>query len=279
MQVDLLFILKSVVIAIVEGITEFIPVSSTGHMIIAGDLMRFPSNEFTKMFEVVIQLGAILAIVVLFWGKLIGLLKSLIRREKSGINFAKVYIIALIPAIILGVLLENTIDKYLFNTWTVLIGLFLGAILLLFVENRFRNKATTMEIDQITWKQALKVGCFQCLAMWPGMSRSSSTIVGGWIGGLSTTAATEFSFFLAIPIMFGASLVKLVKFQMETGLQTLNATEGGSFALGFFIAFLVALVCVKAFVTYLKKKPMKIFAYYRIGISVLLAVLLITKVI
>jgi undecaprenyl-diphosphatase len=136
-----------------------------------------------------------------------------------------------------------------------------------------------MEVDQITWKQAIKVGLFQCLSMWPGMSRSSSTIVGGWIGGLSTAAATEFSFFLAIPIMFGASLLKLVKFQMETGLQTLNSTEITSFGAGFAVAFLVALVCVKAFVNYLKKKPMKIFAYYRIGLSVLLAVLLITKVI
>jgi len=277
--VDLLFIIKAVVIAIIEGLTEFIPVSSTGHMIIAGDLMNFPSNEFTKMFDVVIQLGAILAIVVLFWGKLIGLLKSLIRKEKSGINFAKAYVIALIPAIILGFLLESTIDQYLFSTWTVLIGLFVGAILLLVVEAKFRHKATTKEVDQISWKQALKVGCFQCLAMWPGMSRSSSTIVGGWIGGLSTEVAAEFSFFLAIPIMFGASLVKLVKFQMETGLQNLSPTESASFGLGFFIAFLVALVCVKAFVAYLKKKPMKIFAYYRIGVSVLLALLLITKVI
>lgn len=276
---DLLFVFKSIVIAIVEGLTEFIPVSSTGHMIIAGDLMNFPSNEFTKMFEIVIQLGAILAIVVLFWGKLIGLVKSLLRREKSGILFAKAYVIALIPAIIVGFVLESTIDKYLFNVWTVLIGLFAGAILLLVVETKFRGKATTMEIDQITWKQALKVGIFQCLAMWPGMSRSSSTIVGGWVGGLSTPVAAEFSFFLAIPIMFGASLVKLVKYQMETGLQNLDQTEVVSFALGFIVAFIVALVCVKAFVSYLKKKPMKIFAYYRIGISVLLAVLLLTKVI
>lgn len=276
---DLLFILKAIVIAIIEGVTEFIPVSSTGHMIIAGDLMKFPSNEFTKMFEVVIQLGAILAIIVLFWGKLFGLLKSLLRREKSGIQFTKAFLIALIPAIILGFLLENFIDIYLFRTWTVLIGLFLGAILLLVVETKYRDKATTHEVDQISWKQAIKVGCFQCLAMWPGMSRSSSTIVGGWMSGLSSEVAAEFSFFLAIPIMFGASLVKLVKFQMDIGLQTLTSTEATSFGLGFIVAFLVALVCVKAFVSYLKKKPMRIFAYYRIGLSILLAVLLLTGVV
>ncbi len=276
---DLLFVLKSIVIAVVEGLTEFIPVSSTGHMIIAGDLMNYPSNEFSKMYVVVIQLGAILAIVVLFWGKLIGLLRSLLKKEKGGILFAKAYVVALIPAIIVGFLLESTIDKYLFNVWTVLIGLFVGAILLLVVETKCREKVTTMEIEQITWKQALKVGLFQCLAMWPGMSRSSSTIVGGWIGGLSSSIAAEFSFFLAIPIMFGASLIKLVKFQMETGLQQLNQTEVVSFALGFLVAFLVALVCVKAFVAFLKHRPMRIFAYYRIGISILLAVLILTGVI
>lgn len=276
---DFLFIIKAVVIAIIEGITEFIPVSSTGHMIIAGDLMNFPSNEYTKMFEVVIQLGAILAIVVLFWNKLVGLLKSLLKGEKSGVMFAKAYIIALIPAIILGFLLEDTIDTYLFSIWTVLIGLFVGAVLLLVVETAYRHKATTHEVDQITWKQALKVGLFQCLAMWPGMSRSSSTIVGGWIGGLSSEAAAEFSFFLAIPLMFGASLVKLVKFQMETGLQNLGQTEAVSFGLGFVVAFVVALFCVKGFVSFLKRKPMKIFAWYRIGISLLLAGLLLAGVI
>ncbi len=276
---DLLFILKAIVLAIIEGLTEFIPVSSTGHMIIAGDLMNFPSNEFTKMFEVVIQLGAILAIIVLFWGKLYGLLVSLIKREKKGIQFTKAFLIALIPAIILGFLLEKYIDQYLFKTWTVLIGLFVGAILLLFVEGRYRGKAKTFEVEQITWKQALKVGLFQCLALWPGMSRSSSTIVGGWISGLSSEVAAEFSFFLAIPIMFGASLLKLVKFQKDVGLQTLTSTEVTSFLLGFVIAFIVALLCVKAFVSFLKKKPMKVFAYYRIGISIVLAILLLTKVI
>ncbi|MHB1483270.1 MAG: undecaprenyl-diphosphate phosphatase [Saccharofermentanales bacterium] len=274
---DLLFILKTIVIAIIEGLTEFIPVSSTGHMIIASDLMTLPNDGFIKMFEVVIQLGAILAIVVLFWKKLTGLLISLIKKEKSGIQFSKAFIIGTIPALILGFLLESTIDKYLFNTWVVLAGLFIGAILLLVTENHYKNRATTFDVDQITWKQALKVGFFQCLAMWPGMSRSSSTIVGGWISGFSSVVAAEFSFFLAIPIMFGASLVKLVKFQLDTGLQTLTSTQALSFGLGFVIAFLVALICVKAFVSFLKRKPLKIFAYYRIAVSIVLAVILLIK--
>jgi undecaprenyl-diphosphatase len=277
--VDLIFILKAIVIAIVEGITEFIPVSSTGHMIIVGDLIGFESNEFTKMFEVVIQLGAILAIVVLFWGKLFGLLKSLLRKEESGIKFTKAFLIGSIPAVIFGFALEDAIDTYLFQTWTVLAGLVVGAFLLLYAEKRFRDKATVMEVDQITWKQAIMVGLFQCLAMWPGMSRSSSTIVGGWVNGFSSKVAAEFSFFLAIPIMFGASLVKVIKFQKETGLQTLDSTEIASFGLGFVVAFVVALLCVKGFVTYIKKKPMKIFAYYRIGVSVVLAILALTGVI
>lgn len=276
---DLLYVLKTIVIAIIEGLTEFIPVSSTGHMIIASDLMNLHNDEFIKMFEVVIQLGAILAIVVLFRSKLAGLLKSLLRKEKSGIQFTKAFIIGTIPALIFGLLLENFIDIYLFNTWIVLAGLFTGAVLLLVTEKYYRDKATTHEVDHITWKQALKVGLFQCLALWPGMSRSSSTIAGGWIGGLSSVAAAEFSFFLAIPIMFGASFVKLVKFQVSTGLQTLTSTQALSFGLGFLIAFLVALACVKAFVSYLKRKPMKIFAYYRIAVSLILTILLLSGLI
>lgn len=275
---DILFIIKAIIIAIVEGVTEFIPVSSTGHMIIVADLIKFPSDEFTRMFEVVIQLGAIFAIIVLFWKKLFGLLISFLKFEKKGIMFAKSFIIALIPAIILGFLFEDFIDEKLFTTITVLIGLFVGAIMMLYVEKNFRDKSTTHSIEDVSWKQALKVGLFQCLALWPGMSRSSSTIVGGWIGGLSSEVAAEFSFFLAIPIMFGASLVKLVKFQKDIGLQTLNLTQVMAFILGFIAAFAVALVCVKGFVGYLKKKPMKIFAYYRIGLAFVLTLLLIFKI-
>lgn len=278
-HMDLIYILKAVVIAIVEGLTEFIPVSSTGHMIIANDMMKFGSTEFEKMFEVVIQLGAILAIVVLYWNKLIGLLKSLLRREQSGLRFAKAYLIALVPAGVLGVLFENMIDQYLFRTWTVLIGLFVGAILLLVIEKKYRSKAATTEVEQITGKQALKVGLFQCLCLWPGMSRSSSTIVGGWIGGLTSEIAAEFSFFLAIPIMCGASLLKLVKFQKNIGFSTLTDTQTLAFVLGFFVAFLVALLCVKSFISFIQKKPMKVFAWYRIGLSILILVLALTKVI
>lgn len=276
---DIYFIFKAIVIAIVEGVTEFIPVSSTGHMILAGDLIGFPETDFTKMFNVVIQLGAILAIVVLYWEKLFTMAKSFFKGEKKGLNFGIALIIGVLPAAFFGFLFEDFIDQYLFKPLPVIIGLFVGAILLIFVEGRFRGKSDVHQVEDITKLQALKIGLFQCLAMWPGMSRSSSTIMGGWINGLDSKIASEYSFFLAIPVMIGASLLKMVKFQSDVGFSTLGSTEWVSFALGFLVAFLVALVCVKGFIGYIQKKPMKIFAYYRIGISLVFAVLLLTNTI
>ena len=276
---DIYFIFKAVVIAIVEGVTEFIPVSSTGHMILAGGVIGFPETEFTRMFNVVIQLGAILAIVVLYFEKLLGLAKSFFRREQKGLNFGFALIIGVIPAAVLGLLFEDFIDQYLFKPLPVIIGLFVGAVLLIFVENKYRDKATVHKVENITKGQALKIGCFQVLAMWPGMSRSSSTIMGGWISGLDAKIASEFSFFLAIPVMVGASLLKIVKFQSAGGFGTLGSSEFVAFILGFLVAFLVALVCVRGFISYIQKKPMKIFAYYRIGISSLFAILLLAVVI
>ncbi len=278
-SLDIYFIFKAIVIAIVEGVTEFIPVSSTGHMILAGGVIGFPETEFTRMFNVVIQLGAIMAIVVLYFNKLWSLAKSFFKREQKGLNFGFALIIGVIPAAVLGLIFEDFIDKYLFKPLPVIIGLFVGAILLIVVENKYRGQATVHQVEKITKIQALKIGFFQVLAMWPGMSRSSSTIMGGWISGLDAKVASEFSFFLAIPVMVGASLLKVVKFQSSVGFGTLSSTEVVAFILGFVVAFLVALVCVKGFINYIQKKPMKIFAYYRIGISTLFAILLLTGVI
>jgi len=276
---DIYFIFKAVVVAIVEGLTEFVPVSSTGHMILAGDLIGFPENEFTRMYNVVIQLGAILAIVVLYWDKLYTMAKSFFKGEKKGLNFGIALIIGVLPAAVLGFLFEDFIDTYLFKPLPVIIGLVVGAILLIFVENKYREKSHIHEVEDISKMSALKIGFFQCLAMWPGMSRSSSTIMGGWISGLDSKIASEYSFFLAIPVMIGASLLKIVKFQSDVGFSTLGSTEWVSFGLGFVVAFIVALLCVKAFISYIQRKPMKIFAYYRIGISAVFAVLLLTQTI
>ena len=265
MGLDFIFIFKAIIIAIVEGITEFIPISSTGHMILVGELIDFHGTEFINMYEVVIQLGAILAIVVLYWKKLLGNTESLFKGEEKGRRFWLMIVVACIPAAILGFLFDDLIDKYLFSAKTVAIGFVVGGILLLVVENMFRNKfnktRVTKEVEDIGFIQALKVGIFQCLALWPGMSRSASTIMGGWISGISTTAIAEFSFFLGIPIMIGASSLKLLKFK---GYAMMTSTQWISLILGFIVAFLVALVCVDGFVSYLKKKPMRVFAIYRI---------------
>lgn len=290
MELNLILILKAIMIAIVEGVTEFIPVSSTGHMIIVGDLINF-KGSFANLFSIIIQLGAILAIVVLYWEKLFGAVKQFFsaawtlwrgRRtgvrlnpaQQSSMKFWKNLIIATIPAMILGFAFDDMIDEYLFNSFTVAIGLLVGGILLLITEEPLKRRQKTMDIDGISGGQALKVGIFQCLAMWPGMSRSSSTIIGGWFGGISTVAATEFSFFLAIPVMVGASGLKIFK-----NLGGITTGEWIVLAIGFIVAFIVALIVVEKFVNYLKKKPMRTFAVYRIAVALILFGLIFTNVI
>ncbi len=270
---DFILLFKAIIIAIVEGVTEFIPVSSTGHMIIVGDLINF-TGDFAKLFQIVIQLGAILAIVVLYKEKLFGSIGGFFKGKQTSIRFWVNIVIACIPAAVLGFALEDMIDKYLFNTSTVTLALIVGGILMIVAEKTFRNKTITRDIDDMTIGQAFRVGVFQCLAMWPGMSRSASTIIGGWVNGLSTVVATEFSFFLAIPVMVGASGIKLIKYD--------NPLSGGEIIVlivGFIVAFLSALVCVEKFIGYLKKKPMKNFAYYRIVLGVVLFVLALTGII
>ncbi|QAA33896.1 undecaprenyl-diphosphate phosphatase [Clostridium manihotivorum] len=279
MALNFYFILKAIIIAIVEGITEFIPISSTGHMIIVGDIIGFSGTEFTNMFEIVIQLGAILAVVVLYWNKIWTMIKSFFRFEKKGIKFWMVIVVGTIPALILGVIFNDLIDKYLFSAKTVAIGFIVGGILLILTENSYRKRAKHLkvvkDVDEISYVQALKVGIFQCLAMWPGMSRSASTIIGGWVGGLSTAIAAEFSFFLAIPVMIGASGLKLRRFNYAT----ITQTEVVALIVGFIVAFIVALLVVEGFIAFLKKKPMRVFAIYRIFAGFILVALILANVI
>ncbi|MFT5871925.1 MAG: undecaprenyl-diphosphatase [Clostridium sp.] len=268
MDLNIILVLKAIIIAIVEGITEFIPISSTGHMIIVGNIINF-KGEFANQFEVVIQLGAILAIIVLYWNKIWGSVVAFFQAKPSGIKFWTNIIVAVIPAAVFGLLLNDKIDEYLFNPGTVALALVVGGILMIIIEGKFRNKYTTKNIEQISIKQAFKIGCFQCFALWPGMSRSASTIMGGWICGVSTVAATEFSFFLAIPTMVGATALTLFKSGMN-----FSTGEIITLVIGFVAAFLVALVVVEKFVSYLKKKPMKVFAIYRIIVGVALLLLI-----
>ncbi|WP_029452825.1 undecaprenyl-diphosphate phosphatase [Clostridium algidicarnis] len=275
----MLIIFKAIIIAIVEGITEFLPISSTGHMILVGDLIKFNGSNFSDMYEVVIQLGAILAVVVLYWAKIREMIVSFFKLEKKGIRFWLNIIVATIPAMIMGFALNKIIKQYLFNSKTVIIGFVVGGILLIVIENNFRKRENSntvvRELEDISYGQAFKVGLFQCLAMWPGMSRSASTIMGGWVAGLSTTVATEFSFFLAIPVMIGASGLELKKFDFSS----VAANEKIALAVGFVVAFITALLVVDRFIAFLKKKPMRTFAIYRLSVAAIFIILVALNVI
>ena len=281
MGLDLLFILKAIIIAIVEGLTEFIPVSSTGHMILAGNLIGF-HGEFADMFEVVIQLGAILAVVVLFLNKIkdsvIEFFKYIFskgKEGKTGFKFGINVLIACIPIGVTGLVFYDMI-KSLFQPSAVITGLIVGGLLLLIIESFFRKKDhSTTDLNEITPLQALTVGIFQILSVWPGMSRSASTIMGGWISGFSTTIAAEFAFFLAIPAMIGSSALDLLEFNFSIMTPTLWI----SLITGFMVAFIVSLIVIKKFIAYLQNKSMKVFAIYRILIGVSLALLVATNVI
>lgn len=241
MGIDIIFIVKAIIIAIVEGLTEFIPVSSTGHMILVGSAIGF-NGEFSKMFEVVIQFGAILAVVVLHWRKIkdciIEFFKYIFtggREGKIGFRFGINVLVASIPAGVMGVLFYSKI-KSLFKPEAVIVGFIVGGILLVVIETLFRNKKHAVEeIDNITPVQSLIVGIFQVLSMWPGMSRSSSMIMGGWVAGISTSIAAEFSFFLAIPAMIGASGKDLFEFDYSIMTPTLCI----ALVLGLVVVFII----------------------------------------
>lgn len=279
MGLDFLFILKAIIIAIVEGLTEFIPVSSTGHMILASSIIGFNDPKvFVDMFEVVIQLGAILAVVVLYWKKIKDSAVEFFtyiftkgKKGKTGFQFGINVLIGCIPMGVIGIVFYRQI-KMLFNPKIVVAGLIVGGILLIIIENKFRKnrKYSTKNIDSITPLQSLKVGVFQVLAVWPGMSRSASTIMGGWVAGLSTPIAAEFSFFLAVPAMIGSTAKDLLEFDFSM----MNMTLWITLIVGFIVAFIVSLVVMEKFVAYLKKRPMRVFAVYRVGIGIIFAILM-----
>ncbi len=262
---------QSVILGIVEGISEFLPISSTGHLIIFENITGFnrQSAAFVEMYTYVIQLGAILAIVVLYRHKIIDTLIHLIPQKNnfraSGFYFWFSIAVACIPGFIAQMLLDDLAETYLFNAVAVAITLFVGGILLIYAEKHLRGKNEGQTQTILTLKQALLIGSFQCLAIIPGMSRSASTIIGGWVAGLSTVAAAEFSFFLAIPVMFGMSFLEIIKFG---GLGALSPSELAALGVGFVVSFLVALMVVDRFIRYLKEKPMRVFAIYRMIFAV-----------
>ncbi|NWQ41335.1 undecaprenyl-diphosphate phosphatase [Bacillus sp. EB106-08-02-XG196] len=265
---ELLLIIKAIILGLVEGLTEFAPVSSTGHMIIVDD-MWLQSEDFlgkygANTFKVVIQLGSILAVVVTFKDRFIDLLgmgriKSNLSNQSGGRLKLTQVIVGLIPAGIFGVLLEDYIDEYLFSTETVLIGLVIGAIFMI-IADRFGPKIPKIQtVDQITYKQALMIGLIQCLSLWPGFSRSGSTISGGVLLGLSHRAAADFTFIMAVPIMAGASFLSLLK---NWQYMTMDALP--FFIAGFISAFVFALISISFFLKLIDKIKLVPFAIYRI---------------
>jgi undecaprenyl-diphosphatase len=254
-------ILKAIILGIVEGLTEFLPISSTGHLILVNQYVEF-TGKFANVFDVVIQVGAILAVVLYFKDKLFPKLNDKRQSRRVYSLWAKV-VVGFIPAAILGFLFDDYIEEHFFNPKTVAMALIVGAFLLLYAEARLK-KVKVRSTDDMSFGQAFAVGVSQCLALWPGMSRSASTIIGGLFLGLSREAAAEFSFFLALPTLLGAAVLKLLK----NGL-AFSGYEWFVIFVGTFVSFVVALLVIALFMNYIKKKKLAPFAYYRIILGIL----------
>lgn len=274
-------IFTAVIQGIVEGLTEFLPVSSTGHLILTGKLLNYTGDK-ADTFEVIIQLGAILAVAVIYWRRILNLLgmgklqpeqeAGTATESSSRLNLIHV-ILACLPAMVLGLALHSVISSYLFSAYTVLAGLVLGGIFMLIGE-RSQTSVQSSGVDQITYRQAIYIGLFQCLALWPGFSRSGATIAGGLLAGVEYKAATNFSFLIAIPMMVAASGYELLK-----SYDTLTASDAVFFITGFIVAFVVALLAVITFLKLLERFKLAPFAYYRfILAAVFLIYLLVTGV-
>ena len=276
--------LQAIILAVVEGVTEFLPVSSTGHMIIAAAAMHVPEDSFTKLFIVAIQLGAILSVVVLYW-----------RRFLQSFSFYYKLVVAALPAIAIYMVFHKMIDRALGNAWVVAIMFIAGGIIFLFVDDWF-EKNDSLPADAaskpgfldkalqnvpflrdgvnkwVGYTQALIIGLFQSIALIPGVSRSAATIIGGLTQNLTRKTAAEFSFFLAVPMMVGATLVKMLKYFKEGN--TLNHDQITLLAIGNIVAFIVALLAIRTFISFLTKNGFKLFGYYRIIIGLLILILL-----
>ena len=275
-------ILQAIVLAIVEGLTEFLPISSTGHMILAQGIMGMESDEYIRAFTVMIQFGAILSVLVLYWKRFFSANaapsmtfrgKVLTNRWKRLGYFYLSLIVALVPAMVIGLLFERYIDELLSNVSIVAVMLLLGGIFMLFIDRIFSAKGK----EHPTLLNSFFIGCFQVLAMVPGVSRSMATIVGGMQQGLSRKSAAEFSFFLAVPTMLGATLLKAYKLYKDSGMEIFrdNAT---TLILGNIIAFLVAMAAIRFFINYLTKYGFKLFGYYRIVVGAIILLLMALNV-
>lgn len=275
---EMIEILKAVVLGIVEGITEWLPISSTGHLILVDEFLKLNvSDEFKEMFDVVIQLGAIMAVVVIFWSQLwpFGKKKNEHPWKAEGFGAwvkADVFVmwfkvlVACVPAAVVGLILDDWIDEHFYNAWVVAIALIVFGVAFIIVENWNKGKTPKVNsIDELTYKAAFIIGMFQLLAaIFPGTSRSGATIVGALLIGISRTVAAEFTFYLAIPVMFGASLLKIVKYGAN-----FSANEIIILLTGMLVAYIVSIFVIKFLMGYIKKHDFKVFGWYRIVLGIL----------
>lgn len=274
-------IIKAIILGIIEGITEWLPISSTGHMILADEFIRLNmSDEFKEMFIVVIQLGAILAVILLYWSKLFPVaFDKKLGAGKNNVPFWERFelkqdtislwlkvLVAIIPAAVIGIPFEDRIDAMFYNYKVVTAALIIYGVLFILLENRNKKKKSLVKsFEQLTYKTALMIGVFQVLSLIPGTSRSGSTILGAILIGCSREIAAEFSFFLAIPVMFGASLIKIMKFGLIFSSQQLIIL-----ITGMIVAFIVSILAIKFLVGYIKRNDFKAFGYYRIALGLVL---------
>lgn len=254
-------LIQAIILAIIEGLTEFLPVSSTGHMIIGSVAMGIASHPFVKVFTVAIQFGAILSVLVLYW-----------RRFLQNWEFYLRLLVAFLPAAVFGLLLKKWIDQLLENIVVVAVALIAGGVIFLLIDGWFKDKARRdTSVDDITLPKALRIGLFQVISMVPGVSRSAATVIGGLSQGLSPTTAAEFSFFLAVPTMFAATCKSLWDYIKEGG--SFTSEEVFLLGAGNLMAFVVAMIAIKAFIQFLTRHGFKVFGYYRIAMGALILVL------
>lgn len=272
-------IIEAIIIAVVEGLTEFLPISSTGHMIIASSLLGIGESDFTKLFEVAIQLGAIIAVVVLYWKRFM----SPLSKGSEGWKFYAKLVVGVLPALVLGFLFNDQIDKLLESPTTVAVSMLVGGIVLLFIDNFFKRHTIETE-EKISYPNAFIIGCWQVLAMVPGVSRSAASIIGGMQQKLTRNLAAEFSFFLAVPTMFAATAYSLFLKKWhgsgvpKKGYELIMESNQNmvAFAIGNIVAFVVALLAIRFFINYLKAYGFKLFGVYRIIVGILLLILIFT---
>ena len=269
-MIEFVEILKAILFGIVEGITEWLPISSTGHMILLDEFINLKvTDEFYDLFQVVIQLGAILAVVIMYFKTIcpFGFGKNK-EEQKSTWNLWGKILVACLPAAIIGILFDDWLDEHLYNSVVVSLTLIIYGIIFIIIESKKFGKRETKDLDQITYKQALGIGAFQLLSLIPGTSRSGSTIIGGLILGLERSVAASFTFFLAIPVMVGASLLKLLKYILKVGL-VFQAGELLLLGVGCLVAFIVSILIIKFLMNYIRKHDFKVFGYYRIILGII----------